>query len=327
MCTALTIVNDGMFFGRNLDLDEHFNEQIVIVSRNYPIVLKNESSLDQHYAIMGTATLINHYPLFADGFNEKGLAMAGLNFPHGCSYSDTPKQNCINLTPYEIILYTLAKYETVAQVKKDYQNLNLYAQDFMTGVGCATLHWILSDEHDCIVIESRHDGLKIIDNPTGIMTNCPNFEYHLTNLDYYISLNTKQPTNQWMKDMDLKVIGSGSGSFGLPGDYSSPSRMIRANFLKQAFVKTADVDETVVSFFHTLDGVSYVKGSAVNENGTLEYTLYSNCFDTKRKTYYYKTYQGYQIAKLSMDHVDLDVNQIYHYPMHQNIHFIDENVT
>ena len=117
MCTAITYKTSNLYFGRNLDWEHSFGEEIVITPRKYPITFKKTADISWHYAIIGTAIIKDNYPLYFDGINEKGLCIAGLNFPENAFY----KPYCEgfdNITPFEFIPYILSVFKSVKEVKR-----------------------------------------------------------------------------------------------------------------------------------------------------------------------------------------------------------------
>ena len=124
MCTSILIKNKCSYFGRNMDLDYSFNELALIIPRNFKIKFKETDSIDNHFAIIGIGTIIDNYPLLADASNEKGLAIAALNFPSNAAYYEKVNGK-INLAPYELMLYLLAVHSAVnvTAVAKDTSNV------------------------------------------------------------------------------------------------------------------------------------------------------------------------------------------------------------
>ena len=86
MCTCITFINRDFYFGRNLDLEYSFGEQLVITPRRYPFFWSREGKTQEHYAMIGMGAAEPSYPLYAEAVNEKGLGMAGLNFPGNACY-------------------------------------------------------------------------------------------------------------------------------------------------------------------------------------------------------------------------------------------------
>ncbi len=70
--------NKRFYMGRTLDYEFSYGEEITITPRYYPFHFKHGAVLEDHYAMIGMAHVAENYPLYYEGANEKGLAMAGL---------------------------------------------------------------------------------------------------------------------------------------------------------------------------------------------------------------------------------------------------------
>ncbi len=339
MCTALSLLSkDKHFFGRNNDLEYEFGQTIVITPRNYVWEYKFQPAQKMRYATIGMAYNLpmgsKHYPLYAECANEKGLAIAGLNFP---SFAYFPKPGSIKgafeLAPYEFVPYVLSQFTTVKEVKQWMTSTNLQLVDapIAPGLGVATLHFIIYDKNDdCITIEPTKEGIKIYDNELGILTNNPTFDWHLQNLAFYQNLGVQQKTSaEWMKYKSLP-FGQGFASVGLPGDWTPPSRFIRTAFLKACSDEIKDNDKVLTQFFHILDNVAMVKGSIRFDNAqkqlSEDITLYTSCIDLEESIYYYKSYYNNQINAIEMKNEDLDSSQPISFPFveKQNIQFVNK---
>ena len=251
MCTVFTYKNNDSYFARNMDIEYHFNEEVVITPRNYNLTFKKHDSLKTHYAIIGMATVINNYPLYADAFNEYGLAMAGLNFPGNACYRNC-EEHVDNIAPYELIPWILGKCQSVQEARELLAHTCIVEHNFSEQLPAAPLHWIISDGENTITVEATKAGLEIFDNPVGVLTNNPPFPYHMMNLNNYMNLTSQPPVNRFAPDCDLKKYGSGMGGIGLPGDCSPASRFVRASFLKLNAVSGPSEKESVNQFFHML---------------------------------------------------------------------------
>ncbi len=299
MCTCIDFKTKDHYFGRNLDLEYRFNEKVIITPRNYPFELKNGSAIRTKYAMIGMASIKDSYPLYAEATNEKGLSMAGLYFPKNAHFCSEHKDK-FNLCPYELIPYFLGLYATIAELRDILLNLNITDIPLTPDLPVAQLHWMISDDTECIIVEQMQDGLKIYDNPMGILTNNPPFGFHLENLNNYMNLTPDCPKNRFSSRLDLQQYGMGMGAIGLPGDTSPASRFVRASFTKFNSVCEDDEESSVTQFFHILDSVSVVKGTTLTKEGLLDLTTYSCCINTTRGIYYYKTYNNNQITAIRM---------------------------
>lgn len=299
MCTCIDFKTEDNYFGRNLDLEYRFNEKVVITPRGYGFNLKNGDAIKTKYSLIGMATVVGDYPLYAEASNEKGLSMAGLYFPKNARFfaEDNAK---LNLTPYELIPYFLGLYSTTAEIREILPRLNITNIPFGEGLPITDLHWMISDGRECIVIEQTQSGLKVYDNPAGVLTNNPPFDYHLTNLNNYINLTPGYQENRFSDKLNLRQYGQGMGAIGLPGDASPASRFVRAAFNKLNSVCGNDEKSSVSQFFHILDSVAMVQGATVTEHGKNDITAYSCCINTSKGIYYYKTYTNNQLTAVRM---------------------------
>ena len=300
MCTCINYKNNDFYFGRNLDLEYSFDEQVVITPRNYLFTMKAEKSFKTKYAIIGMATVINDYPLYAEACNEQGLCIAGLYFPNNARYNKV-KKGKNNITPFELIPWILGNYTSVEEIQNNIKKLNIINIAFNDNLPLAPLHWMIADQIKCIVLEQMQDGLKIYDNPIGVLTNNPPFYYHKLNLNNYMHLTPNNTQNNFSNNIILKPYGQGMGAIGLPGDNSPSSRFIRAAFNKLNSVSDGSELGNITQFFHILDSVAMVKGSTITDQGKYDITTYSCCINATKGIYYYKTYDNSQINAMRMD--------------------------
>lgn len=299
MCTCITYQNKDFYFGRNLDLDCSFGEQVVVTPRNFPLEFRRAGREAHHYAMIGMASANDSFPLYAEAVNEKGLCMAGLNFPGNAYYREVSGEG-IEIASFEIIAWILGKYASVAEAEASLRKIKIVDLAFSPQMPPAPLHWMLADKERCLVLEAVREGLKIHENPFGVLTNNPPFEYHKINMNNYLNLSARSPENRFSDGLELKGYSQGMGAVGLPGDASSASRFVRAAFLRWNSVSPEDEDSNVSQFFHILDGVAMVRGAVVTEAGTYDITTYSCCVNTRTGTYYYKTYDDSRIRKVDL---------------------------
>ena len=305
MCTCISYQNKDFYFGRNLDLDYSFGEQVVVTPRNFLLDFRQAGQIHQHYAMIGMAAACSSFPLYAEAVNEKGLCMAGLNFPGNAYYQEVTEEG-LELASFEVIAWILGKCASVREAREYLSDLKIVNLNFAEQMPAAPLHWMLVDKDECLVLEAVREGLKVYENPFGVMTNNPPFEFHKMNMNNYLNLSAKSPTNRFSDYLALCPDSQGMGAVGLPGDASSASRFVRAAFLKWNSVAPQEEKANVSQVFHILDGVAMVRGTVVNEEGKYEMTTYSCCVNAQTGVYYYKTYEDYQIRERSMYDTDLD---------------------
>ncbi len=314
MCTALTLLTHDHYFGRNLDLEYAYKETVTVTPRNFPFTFRREAALPTHYAMIGMAYISENYPLYYDATNEKGLSMAGLNFPGNAVYHE-PTEGKYNITPFEFIPWILGRCATVPEAIALLKQTNLLNDPFSEDLPLSPLHFIISDRNESLTVEPMSDGLRLYANPIGVLTNNPTFDMQLFNLNNYMHLSPGSPHNHFSDVLPLKKYSNGMGAIGMPGDWSSPSRFVKTAFLKLNSVCEPSENESVSQFFHLLSAVEHQRGCVVMDNDLCEITLYSSCCNTDRGIYYYRTYENSQISAVNMHREDLDGDQLISYPL------------
>ena len=314
MCTAITYTAGEHYFGRNLDLDRSYGESVAITPRRYPFAFRRAGTLEAHYALIGMAALSEGYPLYFDATNEKGLSMAGLNFPISARYQPE-REGLDNLAPFEFIPWLLGQCADLAQARQLLSRLNLADIPFSAQLPLSPLHWLIADQSGAIVVEPMEDGLKVLENPVGVLTNEPPFDYHLLRVHDYMQLTREAPRSSFAPGLALQPYCLGMGAMGLPGDLSSSSRFVRAAFTRFNAVSGPSEAERVGQFFHILDSVAQPRGCARAGVDCFEVTIYSSCCNIDRGIYYYTTYENRQISAVDLHQEDLDGSELVSYPL------------
>ena len=322
MCTAATYKTKNFYFGRTLDYEFSYGDEITVTPRNYAFDFRHTSACTSHYAIIGMAHIVGNYPLYYDAINEKGLGMAGLNFVGNAVYAK-PVSGKENIAQFEFIPYILGKCANINEAKSLLASINLTDTPFSEKLPTAQLHWIIADENGCITVESMADGLHIYDNPVGVLTNNPPFETQMFMLNNYMSLSPKQPQNAFANGLALNSYSRGMGALGLPGDLSSASRFARVAFTKINSISADSENESVSQFFHILGSVDQQRGCCEVSEGKYEITIYTSCCNTTKGIYYYTTYNNHQISAVDMRKENLDSTELMRYPLieEQQINF------
>ena len=304
MCTSAVYKN---YFGRNLDFDISYGERVVIQPRNFPIKMRMKEDIEKHYAMIGMASVIDGQPLFYDAVNEKGVGIAGLLFAGNATYYE-PVEGKKNVTPFEFIPWLLGQAGSVEEIKELLKDCNLVNVPFSEELPLTPMHWMISDKEQSITVETLESGMKVYDNPVGVLTNNPPFDMQMFALRDYMSLHINQVENTAFPGLDLEPYSRGFGGLGLPGDLSSKSRFIKATFTKMNSLSEKEGD--LSQFFHILDSVCQQRGLVHMGDGKYEITIYSSCCDLDTGVYYYKTYDCSQIKAVRMRSVDLDGSEI-----------------
>ena len=217
MCTAITYQTKQLYFGRTLDYECSYGEQVTITPRNYPFDFHHAGPVHTHYAIIGMAHVAGGYPLYYDAVNETGLCMAGLNFVGNAVYAQ-PEPDRTNIAQFELIPWLLGRCASVQQARTELSRLNLTGTPFSAALPAAQLHWLIADEREAVTVESTADGLHVYENPIGVLTNNPPFGEQLFNLNNYMHLSPRQPENRFSQALPLRPYSRGMGALGLPED-------------------------------------------------------------------------------------------------------------
>lgn len=328
MCTAINFTTDKNYFGRNLDLEISYGQAAVVTGRGHSFPLRHGGlDLAGHtvgkdyktsYAIIGIAAVFNGVPLFFDGANEKGLGMAGLNFP-GNAVFHKPVDGRDNIATFEFIPWILGQCATLEDAEKLLSRINLTDEAFSENLQPAELHWMITDGKRAIVIESMKDGLHIHENPVGVLTNNPPFEKQIFNLNNYRQVSARAAAPAFAPGLELDEYSRGMGSDGLPGGMSSMERFVKVAFVKlnsynrkqkglpvKDNTEIYDEKHSVSQFFHILHAVEQPMGCCELRPNVYEYTIYSDCMNLDDGILYYTTYENQGITAVRMQDAPLD---------------------
>ena len=322
MCTAISWLSRDHYFGRNLDLEQGYQENVVITPRNY----KTQGAKvfpENQFAMIGMATVIDGYPLYYEATNECGLSMAGLNFPGNAHY-EMPTEGKTNIPSFYLIPWLLGRCRNTEAATSLLDTVMITNEAFSPQLPPSPLHWLLSDRSRSVVVEQTTEGLKVYEDPVGVLTNNPPFPYHMHNLANYMSLSPQAPRNQLSQRIALTPYSLGMGAFGLPGDLSSASRFVRAAFTKENACKVDNEAQAVSQFFHILDTVAQTDGCTQTPRG-YEKTLYSSCCNTTRGIYYYTTYDNRQITAIQMTEDAKHAKALQQFPLRTQPNILFEN--
>ena len=326
MCTALTLeTKEGHhLFGRNMDIEYKFGQRVILVPRNFKYEDKvSGQTKNTKYAVIGMGALNGNHPLFADVLNEKGLACAGLEL-HEAYWKKETIEGMNNIPPYDLMLWITSNFETLEELRPQLDKLNIVGKIYDEKTPLPILHWIVTDKSGkSLVIEQTEEGLKIFDNPVGVITNSPSFDWHLTNLTQYAGLHVNRHEVSKWSDLELAKFGNGNSSFVLPGDPSSQSRFLKTAFLKSNVTLDDYENCGIIEFFNLLNNVSMTNGTVVDPTGRNKITEYISCMNQEKGIYYYRTYRNSQINAIDMNKEDLNATELKLFPYYDepNINF------
>ncbi len=303
----------------------HFNQAVMIIPRSYQYQEKVTGTMvTNQRAIIGMGTVMDNHPLLADAMNEAGLCCAGLNFEGYAYFEKEPVEGKNNIAPYDFIQWVLSNHETVEEVKQGIEQLELVDRPVNDKTPVPMLHWMIVDKTGkSIVVEKTKERLAVHDNPIGVMTNNPTFDWHLTNLNEYLHLTPTSPKAASWGNHTLHALGIGAGTLGMPGDFASVSRFVRIAYIRAHMPEIKDDVQAITQFFHMLDYVKMVKGGVLTDEGLEDGTTYSSCMDQEKGVYYYKTYENNRISAIDMHKEQLEGTElkIFNYLTNQDFNY------
>ncbi len=317
-CTGIMLrATDGsVVHGRTLEFGIPIETSVAVVPRGYEFVGKTPLGPGLKYKSKNAVTGAICFKdlAIADGLNEKGLAAGAFYFPTFAKYADITDKNVSRaLSPFDIVNWILAQFDTVADVKRAIENGDVViAPTVIEGWGPTSppLHYIVYDSTGkSIVIEPVDGKLKVHDNLFGALTNSPDFDWHMTNLRNYITLRPDNMASTEIAGVKLQQFGQGNGMTGLPGDFTPPSRFVRAVQFAATSIPATSPEQNILQVFHVLNNFDIPRGVA---RETIDGKIYSDntqvtvARDPKNLRYYYRTYHDQTIRMVDMKKFDLD---------------------
>ena len=289
-------MGESFCFGRTLDLGRDFGEGAVITPRNFTLSLRCGEVIRRHHAFIGMATVVRGYPLYADGMNENGVCIAALEFKGNAFYPPIPSSGRRGIAPFEVIPYLLSKCESLADVRRELEDISIVDVPFGDDIPNSPLHWHISDRSGSIVVESVEGGMKAYENEHNVLANNPSFPFHRDNCTLYLN-----STNERAGSGD--VFCNGVMGRGIPGDYTSPSRFVRAAWLTRHARCEGDCEGMLYSL---LSAVAPPRGAIIGEDGEEHYTRYTCVMCPDTLSYSYKRAFCIEIQHTYMKKESLD---------------------
>ncbi len=327
-CTGITLTaKDGsVIHARTLEFEVDMGSNVLVVPRGYKRQGmtpegKNGKKWTSKYASIGANGA--GVPWIFDGFNEKGLSMGLFYHPTTAVYMPYKKSDAKNtIAVWELGSYILENFATTAEVKKDIKNLVVPDIIFEAWGFSPPVHFIVTDaKGKSIVIEYLKGKLSVFDNPLGVITNSPSFDWHMTNLRNYPNLGAVQPKTRSIGGVELKPFGLGAGLTGMPGDFTPPARFVRAVAFSKSSIPAKNGRESVIQAFHILNNFDIPKGSAreahKDKHGNImaDFTTWTSASDLKAKKFYFRVYNNSQIKMVDLNKMDLNAKKIVTIPM------------
>ena len=330
-CTGIRLIAaDGtVVHARTLEFGLDLESNVIMVPRGYARVADTPDGKEglkwkAKYASLGANGV--GLPFIFDGLNEKGLAIGLFYFPTSAGYmpykaSDASK----TIAPWEVGSWILENFATVEEVRENIGKVVVPEVVFKAWGFSPPVHYVVQDASGkSIVIEYFGGKLNIFENPLGVITNSPTYDWHMTNLRNYVNFSMSNVAPVKLGSVTLQPTGQGSGMLGIPGDFTPPSRFVRAVAYSQSVLPSKTGDDAVLEAFHILNNFDIPKGAArdreKDSHGNIEadYTLWTSVNDLKRKRFYFRTYENSQIRMVDLTKMNLDAKDIVTIPMTGN---------
>jgi choloylglycine hydrolase len=324
-CTGIRVeAEDGsVVYARTMEFGVQLHSSAIIIPRQFSFIGSTPSgnaglSWKSKYAVAGLNG--EGLSLLVDGVNEKGLAGGIFYFPGYAEYQQLKgDEESRSLAPWEVVTWALTNFATVEEVRTALGQIKVAAVPFKAFNLVPPVHYAFHDDAgNSIVVEYVSGQLHIHDNPVGVITNSPDFTWHLTNLRNYVNLT---PKNVLTSDFDgprLSQFGQGSGMLGLPGDFTPPSRFVRAVALGHSALPGKTGDEAVRAAFHILDSFDIPLGAVRSTEGSgvpYEFTQWTSASDTKRRSFYFQSYDNRRVRRVDLLEANLDATEVVTLPL------------
>ena len=310
-CTALhlTAKDGGVVVGRTMEFGLDVKPDAVVVPAGTELVssLPKESNGIKYktkYGIVGLNFMGKH--MIVDGMNEKGVYVGALYLPGYASYPKVVAETSSkSLAPEDYVAWLLGNFSSVEEIKKNYSKVIL-VQNPQKEIGGESFpgHFLITDSSGAsIVIEPIDNTLKIHDNPLGILTNSPSFDWHMTNLGNYANLSATNTEPLDLSGKKINGFGQGTGLLGIPGDFTPPSRFVRAVAFSKSAIQLPTAKESVEQVFHVMNSFDIPLGSIQEKVGDkihYDFTQWTSVADLKNMNYAVRTYNDQSIRNINV---------------------------
>ena len=322
MCTTFPVkAKDGsMIVGRTMEFGLDLKSNIIVAPRERDNVGTGPRGLPglrwrSRYGFVGFNAFGSE--LVIDGLNEVGLAMSELWLPGHSSFADATEDDAERaLGPAEIANWSLGNFATVAELKAALPSVKVWGvKTAELGNVPAPVHFAFHDTHgDCLVVEFVEGRVDIHDNPLGVLTNAPPFDWHVNNVRNYINLTALNVPKVELSGIEIAATGQGTGMLGLPGDYTPPSRFVRAVAFSQAAEQPDDAAGATNMAWHILNTFDIFRGAVVERkaDGQTSYdiTQWATVRDLTNRRVYFRTYGSMRIHMIELTRLRFDGDRV-----------------
>lgn len=331
MCTSVRIksTENHCFWGRTQEFDVPIDYEFVTIPKNYKIT-DLLSPCEVKYGFMGVG--INDATIVGDGINEKGLSGGTFYFGNENRYGEIEKIHEMGKTPLcgeEVCTWVLARYGSVQEIKDHLNEDIAVANEKGCLGGILPQHTVFHDRTGTsVVVEPSLDyEFRFFDNPLGVMTNQPSFDWHIKNLYNYCGLSQRIIPKTELCGQEVLSSAKGNGLFGMPGDFTPQSRFVRAAFLS-AFIEETDDAHGVESVFHILNNFDVPRGVIETVAfDTPHHTQYTSAYDLEHNVMYYHHYHNRCVQKLELREEDIVKDTVSRFSIRQKEEIIDARLS
>ena len=332
-CTGIRLIaEDGStVYGRSMEwgtFDLHSRVAIIPSGYSFRGLTPdgyNGKEWKANYGVVGLDML--EKDVLADVMNDKGLSVGLFYHPGFAEYMEYDRDQAGNtITAVDVVSYILTQFASIDEVKQGMQEVRLVAVvEEALGIPVHA-HWMVTEASGkSIVIEYLNGQLRIFDNPLGVITNAPAYDWHMTNLRNYLNLSAVALPTKDIESMDFAPIGAGSGMIGLPGDFTPPSRFVRAVAWTQTARPIPNSGEAIYEIFRILDNFNLPLGAAegsdsegVDLTGMRSSTIWTTAWDLSGKTLYFHTQHNRRVRRVDVNRIDFSGTKIRHIQLDEN---------
>lgn len=304
--------------GRTVEFGMPLDMSVAVVPREFSFVGMTPMGEGMQYQAKYAAGGIYCFGdgILMDGINEKGLVAAAFYFSGYASYTKVTKENQnMALSPIDFPNWILTQFATIEEVKEGIKSVVVVPTVYKAwGKAPPPMHYIVYDKSGrSIVIEPLEGELVVFENDLGVITNSPDFAWQQTNLSNYINLTPWNTEALELRGKQFTSFGQGTGMLGLPGDFTPPSRFVRAAFFSATAVPPKNAEEAVDQTFHILNQFDIPIG-AIREKSqgktSYDYTLLTSVKNPETLEYFYRSYENQAIEFIDLHQFDLNAKTI-----------------
>lgn len=307
-CTGISLTAaDGSYIqARTIEWAKgELKSEYVVIPRGEALQSYTPSGLNglkfsARYGVVGLAVEVKEF--IAEGINEAGLSAGLFFFPRYGSYTPyTSTDNSSTLADLQVVQWILTQFSSIDELKQNIDGVNIVGLE-----DGAVVHWRIGEpDGKQVVMEIVGGKVSFYDNTVGVLTNAPGFEWHLANLENYVNLRPGSATNYTLGRQLLQPIGGSSAMLGLPGDFTPPSRFVRAAFFRNTAPQRKDGYDTVLQAFHILNNFDVPIAVENPDEQTLpSATQWTSAIDLTARKVYYKTAYNNSIRVIDLSQID-----------------------